>query len=130
MSCGYWQGRGQKEIQIVTREGKERIITVTRTVEKIRIVRPDGTVEEHEKVIDSTKDEKSRETETARITRSLLTNYTAGIRYHIDSRPWEDSYGKTEIVVGRRMLEQFWLDAGIRTSTKQPEVSLGISMHW
>lgn len=127
---GYYLGRGQKEIQVVEKEGKTVIQYKDRIVTVIRTVKPDGTVTEITKT-----EEKSRDTEidtrsTSTDTKSLASNYSLGVKYWLPIsvdiiNPSQYSLGGLEVTGGYRLVGDSWLDLGVKLDRS---VALGLSV--
>lgn len=127
---GFYLGRGQKEVQIVEKEGKaviqykDRVVTVTKTI------KPDGTVTEITKT-----EEKSRDTEidtrsSDTTTKSLSSTYSLGLKYWLPIsidiiNPAQYSLEGLEITGGYRLVGDSWLDLGVKLDRS---VALGLSV--
>lgn len=125
--AGYWIGRGDKQVEVreVRVKGDTVEKVVERIVEKVRTVKPDGTVEEKEITRDVTKDKKETIVSNEKDTKvtPLLPKYGvgAGVLTGVDNFPEVGYY-----VNGRyRIVGSIWVESSINT---RRDVSLGISV--
>lgn len=135
-SGGFYLGRGDKQIEerIIVKKGETEVKIIERTVEKIRIVKPDGTVIEKEivKDKDSKTKEKDKISESESIISPVMSNYSvaASVWVPLDKRLIDRrtySIDSIEVSVGRRLLGDAWVDAGYRLNN---ELSLGLRLQF
>jgi hypothetical protein len=124
---GYWAGRGDKQVEIREVKVKGDVVEkiVERVVEKIRTVKPDGTVEEKEITRDITKDKKEKIVSNDKA--SKVTPYLpkwgvgGGAVVGVDTFPEVGYY-----VNGRyKVIGSIWVESSINTNKS---VSVGISV--
>lgn len=123
---GFYYGKGEREVVTITKKGethtvfKDRIVTVT------RIIRPDGTVEETTKTEEKEGSKDTKNTEKDTKSKPILADYSVGAKYWAGKGRDIDSYLRnTEVMVGRRMIGDIWLEAGVLPVDMQ--LSLGVS---
>lgn len=113
-TLGYSLGRGQKEVQIVEKEGKVITEVVTRTVTKEHVTRPDGTIEEREVTEDRNEDRVAIEKERQSTVKPTAHNYSLGVGYRVDSYKSVISPDPrhVEVEAARRILGDYWITVG------------------
>ena len=123
---GYYMGTGNKEIQIqekiIYKEQEVKIEYRDRTVIKERTITPDGTITEREIDRDVSKDTEThtseKETDKSETTKSLLTNYSLGLRISIDYNeiitPKSEALdvNNYDVILGRRLIGPSWIELG------------------
>jgi hypothetical protein len=115
---GFYLGKGE----VITKEGKTITIEKIRTVTVTRTIRPDGTVEEK-----TTTEDRAVETKkTKKNTAPALADYSVGSKYWMSrERMQKSTLSNVEITVGRRLLGDIWIEAGVLPVDL--EIAVGIS---
>jgi hypothetical protein len=124
---GVWYGKTRAATHTVETKVVDRI--VTRTVTKIRIVRPDGTVEEKEVVADTASDHTSATAVKEVVPAVALASWSLGVTYRPDLTVPSSPYAPNRwgVDVGRRILGPVWVTAGY---TFQRDFLLGIRVEF
>lgn len=125
---GYYQGKGQREIQIIEKVGETRTEWRNRIVTVTRVVRPDGTTEESTSTRDEERESSSRSSSRDNQSRPVLSNYSLGLSYWASySSPIQDlstaDLRRIELHLGRRIVGEVWVEIGVR----EESFSLGVS---
>ena len=119
---GFYLGKGKREVQVVEREAKKEIQVVEKVVEKIKIVKPNGTVIEKEIFRDkniNTKKETSGYSQKVKSNESKYS-FSSGLIL-TKSKPIE-YYGGA----GLRLIGPFWIETMVRSNLK--ELTVGLRM--
>lgn len=126
---GFFLGKGEKQIVEHVTEGKERVVTKTRTVTVTKVIRPDGTIEEKTETKDSQADKETKKTETSKESKPALADYRVGAKYWLDGKTIGDwQYRQVEVTGARRLLGDVWGEVGILPIKR--EVSVGLSVQF
>ena len=120
------------EVQYIDRIVEKKIYITDTSTTNTTITKPDGTVE-HTVVQNNvnTNAQTNESTQTIikvaekTVIKGTQNNYSLGVRGVLTKPYVFDTIPQVEIVVGRRLLGDLWLDAGFNKDSK--EVSLGFS---
>lgn len=127
--AGYLYGKGAKEVQTITVEGKKEIQVVEHTITVTRTVKPDGTVTETTETKDKAENTKEKTRETEVVSKPILSKYSLslGIHYNYEdllklSKP---TYDKYYVGAGMRVLAlPLWVETTYTPATKDTTLGL------
>lgn len=126
---GYFYGKGNKEVQTITIEGKKEVQIVERIKTVTRTVKPDGTITETTETKDKTENTKEKTRETETVSKPSLSKYSLSLGLHINyedvlklSKP---TYDKYYVGAGVRVLAlPLWLETTYTPATR--DITLGV----
>lgn len=126
--AGFYFGKGRREVHIVEKEGKKEIQVVEKVVEKIKIVKANGTVIEKEIFTDKNIHTKKEASSAVEVVKSAESKYTFSggavlSQENLNGKPIE-YYGGAAM----RVFGPFWAEATLKSSMK--EMTFGIRMEF
>lgn len=134
---GYWAGHGDREIQTVVQEkrievaGRERVVIRDRIVTVTRTVQPDGTVTETTRTEEKSKEKEKESEQVATETKEAskvgpgASHYSLGLLYRpaFGTALGRPDFSQVGIEAGVRVLGPAWIQLGI---DGRREVTLGV----
>ena len=130
---GWYYGSGQKEVQVITKEGKTTTIVKDKIITKIVEVFPDGTRKETTKEEESSRKETIKETITDTGT-PVKEDYRVGAAYWVRNvsdvmEPGHISNGLS-VSLSRRVAGPIWVEVQGRPSGNRKELAVGVAIQW